>query len=156
MTTYPRTLGDSNSVRLFSIIESTRTIMGFGMDVYRIYQILTEMIKSDDPDYNSLFSRYLALISADVERIRGGFTNRRPVDHMYSLAEMQIMEASRRWNQYRQQPDSQYLRDEFFKSGVQLLVSVEHLLAGLNGEYFINDDIVKMTRDQVAVRLLIN
>ena len=139
-------------------MENIRKVISFGTQLTDVYNRLTN---PEEPDYNQKYAKYLSHMTDELEGIKvnlngvSSFLSRQePLGCSYSLAEIQIMTALRRFHAYNQSSSSAFLKEEFLKSSAELQVSIEHLLAGLNGDYVINADIIRVTRDELDVRMI--
>ena len=136
-------------------IDTISTLLSFGMQISGVYNRLRS---SEPPNYHQKYQDYLSQITNELEGIRVNLNGvasfmgqQQPLGCSYSLAEIQILTCLRRFRAFNQSSSSTFLKQEFLKSGAELEASIEHLLAGLNGDYVINADIITVVRDELDV-----
>jgi len=134
-------------------IDTISTLLSFGMQISGVYNRLRS---SEPPNYHQKYQDYLSQITNELEGIRVNLNGvasfmgqQQPLGCSYSLAEIQILTCLRRFRAFNQSSSSTFLKQEFLKSGAELEASIEHLLAGLNGDYVINADIITVVRDEL-------
>jgi len=141
------------SRQILSGINTIRTLLSFGTQISDVYSRLTS---SDPPNYNHQYQIYLSQITDELEGIRinlNGVSSfldqQQPLGCSYSRAENQILTSLRHFRAFNQSSSSAFLKQEFLRRGAELEASIEHLLAGLNGDYIINADIITVVRDEL-------
>lgn len=146
------------SRQILSGINTIRTLLSFGTQISDVYSRLTS---SDPPNYNHQYQIYLSQITDELEGIRinlNGVSSfldqQQPLGCSYSRAENQILTSLRHFRAFNQSSSSAFLKQEFLRRGAELEASIEHLLAGLNGDYIINADIITVVRDELDVRYI--
>ena len=141
--------------KILSGINTIRTLLSFGTQVSDVYNRLSS---SEPPNYNHQYLMYLSHITDELEGIRVNLNGvssfldqQQPLGCSYSRAEIQILNSVRHFRDFNQSSSSTFLKQEFLKSGAELEASIEHLLTGLNGDYIISADIIKVVRDELDV-----
>lgn len=139
--------------KILSGINTIRTLLSFGTQVSDVYNRLSS---SEPPNYNHQYLMYLSHITDELEGIRVNLNGvssfldqQQPLGCSYSRAEIQILNSVRHFRDFNQSSSSTFLKQEFLKSGAELEASIEHLLTGLNGDYIISADIIKVVRDEL-------